>query len=69
MSSDREYCIVRFRMNGGSEVVAVDLTQEQAVEHCRRADTRGDGWFDGFDLMSERPAGVEAFRMEQELNA
>lgn len=30
------------------KVIASDLTLEEAQEHCKRDDTHGDGWFDGF---------------------
>lgn len=42
------YTIVRFRQNGESEEVETGLTLEEAQAHCRRDDTHGDGWFDGY---------------------
>lgn len=43
------YKIVRFHKDGENEVIATGLTLEEAQEHCRRDDTRGDDWFDGYD--------------------
>lgn len=45
------YKIVRFYRDGNkdSEVIQTGLTLEEAQEHCRRDDTRGDGWFDGYE--------------------
>jgi hypothetical protein len=42
------YKIVRFRQNGENEVIARGQTIEQVQEHCQRDDTKGDGWFDGY---------------------
>lgn len=57
------YKIVRMyrddRMPSG--VVKRGLTLEQAQEWCRRDDTHGEGWFDGYDVdhLSEPvPAGM-----------
>jgi len=63
--SDELYCIVRFRWDTpGGEVVLVDLSREEAEEHCQREDTHGEGWFDGFDLMSDRPTAVAEYRAQ-----
>lgn len=43
------YKIIRFRQRGANRVIKRGLTLEQAQAHCRRADTRGAGWFDGYD--------------------
>lgn len=48
---ERLYKIIRFRFNGPAETKETGLTLEQAQAHCRRDDTRGDLWFDGYDLM------------------
>lgn len=32
-----------------SKVILTGLTLAQAQEHCRREDTRGEGWFDGYE--------------------
>lgn len=42
------YSIVRFRFEGDNEVIETGLTLEEAQAHCRREDTHGDGWFDGY---------------------
>ena len=43
------YKILRFRLTEPAEVLERGLTLEQAQEHCRRPDTEGDGWFDGYE--------------------
>lgn len=45
----KTYHIVRFRFDGENEVRARGLTLEEAQAHCRREDTHGDGWFDGYE--------------------
>jgi len=44
------YKITRYRFNGPSKTIKTGLTLEEAQEHCQRADTSGDGWFDGYTL-------------------
>lgn len=43
------YKIIRFRFKGRNRVIKRGLTLEEAQAHCRRSDTRGPGWFDGYD--------------------
>lgn len=43
------YKIIRFRYEDNNTVVKRGLTLEEAQAHCRRDDTRGDGWFDGYE--------------------
>ena len=31
-----------------SEIIKTGLTKAEAMAHCQRDDTKGDGWFDGF---------------------
>ena len=44
----KTYHITRFR-DGENEIRETGLTLEEAQAHCRREDTHGDGWFDGYD--------------------
>ena len=54
------YRVIRFRRDGDPEPVLHGLTLAEAQAHCRREDTHGDGWFDGYDVDEEAdecPAG------------
>lgn len=46
---DGPFVVVRFRREGDPEVILRGLSRAEAQAHCRREDTHGDGWFDGFD--------------------
>ena len=42
--------IVRFFAdNRPRQVIRTGLTEEDVRAHCKRDDTRGDGWFDGWE--------------------
>ena len=45
------YKILRFFQDEdkSKEVLVRGLTLEQARTHCNRPDTRGQGWFDGYE--------------------
>lgn len=43
------YRIVRFRFQGRRRVIHRGFTLVQAQAWCRRDDTHGKGWFDGFE--------------------
>lgn len=44
------YKIIRFHQDDRpSEVITRGLTLAQAQAHCRRPDTRGADWFDGYE--------------------
>jgi hypothetical protein len=43
------YKIIRFRFEGARKIIQVGLSLEEAQAHCRREDTHGDGWFDGYE--------------------
>ncbi len=45
------YRIIRFRMNGKPRTIKKGLSLEEAQKHCSREDTKGQGWFDGYELM------------------
>lgn len=42
------YAIVRFTASGDNTVIRRGLTLEAAQAHCRREDTHGPDWFDGY---------------------
>lgn len=46
------YVILRMRFKGETTIVATGLTLDEAREHCQREDTRGDGWFDGYETQT-----------------
>jgi hypothetical protein len=48
MGESKTYKIVRFRFNGKNETVRTGLTLNEAQAWCRREDTQGHGWFDGY---------------------
>jgi hypothetical protein len=43
------YKIIRMRFRGNNTVIKTGLTLEEAQAHCSRDDTRGEGWFDGYE--------------------
>ena len=45
------YMIIRFYRDDDrdKQILVRGLTLEQAQAHCRRDDTKGDGWFDGYE--------------------
>ena len=44
----KTYTIIRFRKKGKNQIIAIRQTLKQAQAHCNREDTKGDGWFDGY---------------------
>jgi hypothetical protein len=63
---DARYCIVRFRWNlPGGEIIETGLSLAEAQAHCHRRDTHGEGWFDGYDLESNRPRAIRDYETEQ----
>jgi hypothetical protein len=45
------YRIIRFYRDKGPRTIKTGLTLAEAQAHCQRPDTKGPGWFDGYDLM------------------
>lgn len=45
------YTIIRFFKDDDkpSKIIREGLTLEQAQAHCRREDTHGEDWFDGYE--------------------
>lgn len=52
------YEIVRFRWQAPESQVKVVATEEEAQEWCRRDDTKGAGWFDGYRKLPDGDFGV-----------
>lgn len=45
----KTYKILRFYQDDRpTRTIKRGLTLEQAQEHCKRPDTKGEGWFDGY---------------------
>lgn len=47
----RCFRIIRFRFTGSKRTIRSNVTEAEAQAHCHRKDTKGDGWFDGYDYM------------------
>lgn len=48
----RIYRIRRYRQQGGgARTVRSNVTLTEAQNHCSKPETRGTGWFDGYDYM------------------
>ena len=47
----RSYKIIRMfvDVDKGDQVIKRGLPLVEAQAHCRRSDTHGDGWFDGYE--------------------
>jgi hypothetical protein len=45
----QKYKIIRFYFSGSNEIIKKGLSLEDAQAHCRREDTHGEGWFDGYE--------------------
>ncbi|MFY9838224.1 MAG: hypothetical protein WAK55_17490 [Xanthobacteraceae bacterium] len=48
MEKVKRYKIVRFFKDGPSFTIKTGLTLDEAQAHCKREDTHGDDWFDGY---------------------
>ena len=54
---EARYMIIRFHKNKNSRIIKRNLTLEEAQAHCRRDDTHGENWFDGYDLDKDNCKG------------
>jgi hypothetical protein len=43
------YNIVRFRFKGRKQIIRTGMTLEQAQAWCSDPNTKGQGWFDGYE--------------------
>jgi hypothetical protein len=50
-NAPRCFRIIRFRFRGTKRTIRSNVTEAEAQAHCSRDDTRGPGWFDGYDYM------------------
>lgn len=49
--SPRCFRIIRFYKAGGHRTIRNNVSECEAQAHCSRPDTKGNGWFDGYDYM------------------
>lgn len=50
VDGEETYTIVRFFTDDTPrQIILEGCTLEEAQDHCKRDDTRGDGWFDGYE--------------------
>jgi hypothetical protein len=47
----RIYRIRKYRRSGGGRTIRNNVTLTEAQEYCGRPDTKGPGWFAGYDYM------------------
>jgi hypothetical protein len=45
----KTYKVIRHYKTAPNKVIKTGLTLAEAKDWCRRDDTHGDGWFDGYD--------------------
>lgn len=45
------YKIIRFYKDGLNKTIKTGLTLKEAKKHCKRKDTKGENWFDGYREM------------------
>jgi len=49
-NNTQTYKIVRFQASGESRITQEGLTLEEAQLHCNDKDSKGPGWFDGYEV-------------------
>lgn len=42
------YMVIKFFKDGNQEIVADNLTKDEAKEYCQGEDSSGENWFYGF---------------------
>lgn len=61
--SESLYEIIRFYQDDRpDEIQRAGMTLEKAQEYCQRPDTKGDGWFDGYQKMKTTVVTLERHR-------
>ena len=58
--TEETYKIIRFNRDGENEVIKEGLTLGEAQEYCQDEDTRGEGWFCGYEMCSRSFASAGA---------